>query len=161
MRRKTMEKLNEYRKRIRMPEALRWLLIAVGAALAAFLGATLEIPRVHAQAGAGFFFAGAKVRVITPNGDGKNDRAILCLDNPQFNAVRARVYDLRGHLVSNMEHIPNGATMGCPSPGGPAPNPEALRWDGRSNGSFVASGVYIYQVQAEGSTVTGTFVVAR
>ena len=36
--------------------------------------------------------------------------------------------------------------------------PEAVTWDGKSNGTTVRSGVYLYQLKSEGTTVTGTVV---
>ena len=38
---------------------------------------------------------------------------------------------------------------------------EALTWDGTSGGARAASGVYLFQVQAEDASVTGTLVVVR
>ena len=98
-----MEKLNEIRREIaegRRPW-VRWALIAAGALAAALLAGSLETGR--AQSGAtGFKFSGGLVRVITPNGDGKNDVAIVCYENPRDSEVTGRVYDLRGGLVSHM-----------------------------------------------------------
>ena len=143
-------------------ELMRWGMIALAAALAALLAGSLETGRVHAQAGAGFFFTEARVRVITPNGDGINDLAILCFDNPQANGVRGELFILRGRKVAEMTYVQNAAVaLKCPTIGGVTPNPEALTWDGRAGGGAVRSGVYIYVIKAEDKAVTGTLLVLR
>ena len=38
----------------------------------------------------------------------------------------------------------------------------SLKWNGRDKtGNYVPSGVYIYQIQAEGKVINGTIVVAK
>lgn len=159
-----MEKLNGIRRNFADAGLLRWALIATGALLAALLAATLETGRVHAQ-GSGFRFLGALVRVITPNGDQKNDVAILCFENPRSSAVTGTVYDLRGGNITGMLHEASGAantaSKTCQDQNGGSTYIEALTWDGKVNGGSAASGVYIYRIQAEDATVTGTVVVAR
>lgn len=138
------------------------MLAAAGAALCA--AATLL-----AQAG-GFQFHGPLSRVLTPNGDQKNDIAILCFDNPQDLEVSARVYTLLGARVADMSGKISKATappvpgaigpVACP--GGALPNsPQYVFWDGRAEGSTVKSGVYVYHVKAEGLTFSGTLLVVR
>ncbi|HAH07723.1 MAG TPA: hypothetical protein DCM05_14580, partial [Elusimicrobia bacterium] len=128
------------------------------------LAATLETGRVHAQ-GTGFSFLGALVRIITPNGDFKNDVAILCIENPKSSEVTGTVYDLRGGNVSGMlretSGVVNTPSKTCQDTHGGSTYIEAVTWNGRMNGSAVASGVYIYRIQSEDATVTGTVVVAR
>lgn len=157
-----MKKLNGIRKNFADADLPRWALIAAGALLAALLAATLETGRVHAQ-GTGFSFLGALVRIITPNGDFKNDVAILCIENPKSSEVTGTVYDLRGGHVAGMAHDDSGAAQtSCQNQHGAGNNfIEAVTWNGRMNGSAVASGVYIYRIQSEDATVTGTVVVAR
>ena len=43
----------------------------------------------------------------------------------------------------------------------PGPLPNTLQWDGKANGRAVDSGVYIYQIRAEGKGFNGTVVVVR
>ena len=44
---------------------------------------------------------------------------------------------------------------------GPVPD-STLAWDGKdSGGRVVPGGIYLYQVEANGGTTTGTIVVAR
>jgi hypothetical protein len=143
---------------------VRWLMLAAGIAIIAFLASTLETGRAHALA-SGFSFKGALVRFITPNNDHKNDVAILCVENPKASFVDGRILDLRGNVVSGMARF-DDLTAGsvartCKDRYGSDVDAEALTWDGRANGATAASGVYVYQVRSEGVTVTGTFVVVR
>ena len=98
------------------------------------------------EAGVTFDVSNITTRVITPNNDGRNDVTIMLFDNPNGTTVEGVIYDLRGAKVANMT---NG------------PQPNTLMWDGKMNGAVVTSGVYVYQVKAEGKTYNGTFVVAR
>ncbi len=148
-----------------------WLLISLGALLAALLAATLETGRLHA-AGVGFAFRGALVRVITPNGDGKNDVAILCVENPKDSAVSGRIFDLRGHVVGDMAFVKDASQVNAALPVAQCKTAfpaqfaladiQALSWDGRApNGAVVSGGVYVYRIESEEAAVTGTVVVVR
>ncbi|MBI5596155.1 MAG: hypothetical protein HY928_08720 [Elusimicrobia bacterium] len=140
----------------------------MGILLAAFLALTLETGRAHA-AGGDFSFQGYLNRIVTPNGDLKNDLAILCVDNPKDFAVRGRIFDLRGHVVTEMflqldPTFALGATkpvVQCRASFPGQFKPQALTWDGRANGTAVTNGVYIWRIEAEETAVTGTVVVAR
>jgi gliding motility-associated-like protein len=90
--------------------------------------------------------AGLTNRLITPNGDGKNDTMVFIFDNPQEKEVKGRIYDLRGALVASM---------------GPGPIANALVWDAKSGGQVVPGGVYIYQIEAQGTVYNGTVAVIR
>ncbi|MFA6028724.1 MAG: hypothetical protein WC969_02590 [Elusimicrobiota bacterium] len=143
---------------------LNWTLVALGALAAALLGATLETGRLNAASNGAFRYLGALVRVITPNGDGRNDIGILCVDNPKASAVSGVVYDLRGHAVSEMLFIPETGSAikpQCQSAYPGARQYDALTWDGRAGGRAVSAGVYLWQIQSEDATVSGTVVVAR
>jgi len=98
------------------------------------------------QNGATFDLSNITTRVITPNGDGRNDVTIMIFDNPKGTSVSGRIYDLRGAFVADMAA---------------GPQPDSLQWDGKMNGTVVTSGVYVYQVKGDGKTFNGTFVVAR
>lgn len=135
--------------------------------LAAAVTALGALALLSAQ-NAGFQFHGLLGRVITPNNDGRNDLAIICFDNPSDSGVSARVFTLFGSHVADMSGKTSRATpppggagaVSCPS--GLLPNsPQYVFWDGRSSGSFVKSGVYVYQLQSEGLTFTGTLLVVR
>lgn len=86
-------------------------------------------------------------KVITPNGDGRNDYTVLQFYNPKDSAVSGKIYDLRGMHVADMR------------PGTQVT--DSLTWDGTSNGRVVPRGVYIYQIKAEEKVFNGTIVVIR
>jgi len=88
-------------------------------------------------------------RIITPNGDGWNDKAIFQFDNPQLLPLSGQIFDVTGAKVASLSA---------------GPNPDStLQWDGKdSAGRIVPAGVYLYEVDISGSSpVTGTVVVAR
>ncbi len=93
-----------------------------------------------------FDTAGISNRLITPNGDGKNDAVVFTFDNPRDSSVTGKILDLKGARVADMS-------------AGPVSN--SLMWDGRSQGNVVASGVYIYQLEAEGKILNGTVAVIK
>ncbi|MBI4347634.1 MAG: hypothetical protein HY553_12325 [Elusimicrobia bacterium] len=104
-----------------------------------------------------FVFLGALSNIVTPNGDGLNDRAIFCFDNPRASEVSGTVYDLRGHKVSDLTRAVN---TNCPG-SGIVPTVEKLVWDGRAGGGTVPGGIYIYQIRSEGTAVAGAVMVVR
>ena len=93
----------------------------------------------------GFSLVGISTRVITPNGDGLNDTVVFIVDNPKDSAAAGKVFDLWGSLVAEMTKRGDGN----------------LEWNGRSRGSAVSSGVYVYQIQSEEKTFTGAVLVIR
>lgn len=94
-----------------------------------------------------FSFLGPRNRIITPNGDRKNDVAVFEFSNPAFVEVTGRVYDTKGSLVAAL------------APGNLAG--ETLYWDGKSGGRAVAGGVYIYVIEAQTLVIRGTVLVVR
>ena len=90
--------------------------------------------------------AGLTNRLITPNGDNKNDTMVFVFDNPQDKNVKGKIYDLRGALVGTMKTGPVG---------------NSLIWDAKAGGQPVPGGVYIYQIEAEGTIYNGTVAVIR
>jgi hypothetical protein len=87
-------------------------------------------------------------RIITPNGDGWNDKAIFQFDNPELLPLSGKIYDITGALVAPL-------TVG--------PNPDStLSWNGKdSGGTVVPGGIYVYQIDLGGTMESGTVVVAR
>jgi hypothetical protein len=128
---------------------------AFAAGLMALAGATL----LQAQGGA-FRFFGPLSRVITPNGDGINDRFFVCFDNFSDSGVSGKIYTLLGAEVASMApkavRTPTAGT-GCPA----GAVPQFAFWDGTANGSTVRSGIYVYRIEAEGRIYAGTFLVVR
>ncbi len=96
-----------------------------------------------------FSMAGVSNRFVTPNGDGKNDNVVFTFDNPNNASVSSKILDMRGRVVAGS--LPPGSN----NPTG------SLMWDGTSGGRSVPSGVYIYQIQAEGHSYSGTLVVLK
>ncbi len=103
----------------------------------------------------GFQLFGPLSRFLTPNGP-YNQRAIFCFDNPSDSGVSGEIYTLLGAQVSSLQ-LQSPAVSGCPA----GFKPQDLYWDGRENGSVVHSGVYVYEIDAEGHHYTGTVVVIR
>jgi hypothetical protein len=87
-------------------------------------------------------------RIFTPNGDGWNDKVIFQFDNPELLAIAGEVFDITGAKVADL------AT---------GPNPDSsLAWDGKDTGGrTVPAGIYVYSIQLNGKSTTGTVVVAR
>lgn len=131
-----------------MSKSARVGMIAAAAALAG-------LGLLRAQGG-GFRFDGVLSRVVTPNNDGLNDRAVFCFDNFSDSDVEGRIYTLAGAEVARLERLraPLGA---CPA----GFLRQHMVWDGRQNGSLVSGGVYVYQIKAEGLTFTGALLVVR
>lgn len=88
--------------------------------------------------------AGVSNRMVTPNGDGKNDAVVFTFDNPRDSAVTVRILDLKGKQVAG------------DLPQGPLSNSKA--W---TPGPGVPGGVYIYQIESEGQVFTGTIVILK
>ena len=110
-----------------------------------------------AWADGGFRFFGPVNRAFTPNVSNAN--AIFCFDNPYDSGVSGTIYSLLGSQVADLE--PGlGVSPTCPQPTIPG-QINYIRWDGRSNGTVVTSGVYIYQIKAEGLSFTGALLVVR
>jgi hypothetical protein len=89
-------------------------------------------------------------RIFTPNGDGYNDKARFEFDNPEQLPIGGTVFDLSGARVARLQ------------PGQSTNSVDVLLWDGKDvDGRVVAGGIYIYQIEFQGKTATGTVVVAR
>ena len=89
-------------------------------------------------------------RVFTPNSDGFNDLAYFVLENPNNVSVQGEILDLNGRSVKTLSTLANSG-IGT-----------TLTWDGTDNaGSVVPAGAYLYRIQGEGKTFTGTVAVAR
>jgi len=99
-----------------------------------------------------FTFYGVMPRIITPNNDGQNDRALFRYANPKARNISIEIFDLRGALVKDI-----GETNATSDAQG-----EYIYWDAKDNsGNIVPVGVYIYQLKGAGKVVNGTIVVAR
>jgi hypothetical protein len=91
---------------------------------------------------------GVYPRILTPNGDGHNDKTGFHFDNPDDLPVTGTVFDLSGARVADLTAGTDPSTL--------------LVWDGKdSTGQKVAGGIYIYEIDYQGKHATGTVVVAR
>ncbi len=99
------------------------------------------------------FFADAYVsnRLVTPNGDGRNDTFVFKCYNPRDLFVSGKIFDLSGRQITEMRLI--NISMQDFS--------YDLEWNPDLSGSKIPGGVYIYQISAGGSHYTGTVVVTR
>jgi hypothetical protein len=111
-----------------------------------------------AYAEGSFRFFGPLRRVVSPNGDGKNDQAVFCFDNPERLAVAGSVYTLLGSHVADFGQEQRGASACAAATIG---GTNFMTWDGKAGGVVVRSGVYIYKLRAEGTSFTGTLLVVR
>lgn len=137
---------------------MRTCTVALAAALALF-GAGAAIAQSSMVV-----FHGPLARVITPNGDGLNDRAFFCFENPQDSEISGKIYTLAGSEVGSMGprtdrvNAVGGAGSACP----PAiVKAQFVSWDGTGKGSRVDSGIYVYRIEVEQETFTGTLLVVR
>ena len=113
---------------------------------------------VFAYAEGSFRFFGPLRRVISPNGDQKNDIAYFCFDNPEQSAVSGSIYSLLGAHVADFGPEQRAAS---PCPAATFNTTNFMTWDGKAIGTTVRSGVYIYKVRAEETTFTGSILVVR
>jgi hypothetical protein len=111
-----------------------------------------------AYAAGSFRFFGPLRRVISPNGDGKNDIAVFCFDNPEQSAVSGSVYSLLGAHVADLgPERRGGSDCAAATFGGT----NYMTWDGKADNATVRSGVYIYKLRAEETNFTGSILVVR
>jgi hypothetical protein len=127
---------------------------------AAGLLALLGLGFSRAQSG-GVVFYGPLSRVITPNGDGINDRAFFCFENPQVSDISGKIYTLLGSEVASV----SAAVNRTPAIGAACPasiiQAQFTTWDGTSGGVRVRSGLYVYRITVEDQVFSGTLLVVR
>ena len=94
---------------------------------------------------AGFEPGAVRPKIITPNDDKINDMLIVPYDNPNDSNVSGKILTINGSYIADMLN-----------------NDDRITWDGKDDGSsIVPSGIYIYQIEAEGQVFNGTVVVAK
>lgn len=98
-------------------------------------------------------------RMVTPNGDGKNDTFVFRCHNPRDSGVEAKIFDLAGREVALMrlKQRSNGVPPVVDNTSGIYYD---LEWDPNSGGKK-GGGVYVYQVRLETKVYKGTIVVIR
>ncbi|MBV9080682.1 MAG: gliding motility-associated C-terminal domain-containing protein [Elusimicrobia bacterium] len=114
---------------------------------AATIGAALPIPVAGPQT-FGAITMSVMPRIITPNGDGRNDVLFFKFDSDVSGVpIDARIMDLSGAQIVSPSLNSNG---------------DALTWDGKDDsGRIVPSGIYLYALKIGTKIATGTIVVAR
>lgn len=89
-------------------------------------------------------------RLVTPNGDSRNDTFMFRCHNPAELLVRGEIFDLKGRKVADMTLRSISLTDSYYS----------MEWD-PNRGMRAAGGVYVYQVTVGESVLRGTVVVVR
>ncbi len=114
----------------------------------------------HAQSDLVKFY-GPIARVITPNGDTINDRAVFCFENPQDSELTGKIYTVLGtEVASTTPKADRTATAGAGCPGSII-RAQFSTWDGTAGGVRVRSGLYVYRFTAEQQVFSGTVFVFR
>lgn len=89
-------------------------------------------------------------RLVTPNGDSRNDTFMFKCHNPSELLVRGEIFDLKGRKVADMVREMSA----------PIDDFYYMEWD-PNLGMRAAGGVYIYQVTVGDSVLKGTVIVIR
>lgn len=85
-------------------------------------------------------------RIFTPNDDGWNDVVNFVYEGND-DGITGKIFDINGAFVADMAR---GDTI------------YSLKWNGKnSSNEAVSSGIYIYQIEADGRVINGTIVVAK
>lgn len=97
-------------------------------------------------------------KLVTPNGDKKNDTFIFRCHNPRDSDVEGKIYDLSGREVAVMRLKQRSELI--PFPAVSTGIYYDLEWNPNSGGRS-PGGVYVYQVRLETKVFKGTLVVIR
>ena len=89
-------------------------------------------------------------RLVTPNGDRKNDTFIFRCYNPRYSAVEGLIYDLAGRQVGTMRVKSSNNTDSF----------DVLEWNPDSGGKK-PGGVYVYRIRIEKTVYKGTVTIIR
>ncbi len=99
-----------------------------------------------------FAFYDVVPKIITPNNDELNDRALFRFSNPKLQSVSLKIFDINSALVKDIGETTKTSDI----PG------EYIFWDGTDKDNRVVQpGVYLYQLEVDGKVINGTIVVAR
>lgn len=112
--------------------------------------ALLLAPAVPFCAASGLGRSIAMNKLVTPNGDRRNDTFIFRCYNPRDAAVEAKIFNLSGIEVATMNLLPGNHSDFF----------YTFSWDPNSGGRK-PGGVYLYQVRVETSVLKGTITVIR
>ena len=117
------------------------LLLAPAAAFCASMGGSIQLNRL-----------------VTPNGDGKNDTFIFRCYNPKDEAVEGKIFTVAGTEVANMRL--KQRSTGVPATAYVYGEFYDMEWD-PNDGAKKPGGVYVYQVRLGTSVYKGTVAVIR
>jgi spore germination protein YaaH len=93
----------------------------------------------------GLRLANGGARVLTPNGDGREDMLPITWTNRRsFDHVTLRVYRANGRLAGT-DRLGRGKARA---------GPQSYRWDGRLGGNRVPAGTYVIQLQGDAGSAT-------
>jgi len=109
-------------------------------------GGEYQIRGVLRDQGLSFDVSQISNKVLTPNGDGRNDKTTFLFDNPRDASFTGKIYDRQGAYIADMV---------------PGVLANSLQWDARGGGNVVPGGVYVYQIRGEGKVFSGTLLVVR
>lgn len=109
-------------------------------------GGEYQIRGVLRGQGLSFDVSQLSNKVLTPNGDGRNDKTVFLFDNPRDAAYSGKIYDRQGAFIADLV---------------PGVLANSLQWDARGGGRVVPGGVYIYQIRGEDKVFSGTLLVVR
>ncbi len=117
--------------------------------VAASLALAGPVAGAKSQSLGGIILTEVAPRIMTPNGDSKNDKVFFKFDNSLTGIpLETNVFDVNGAKIGSLQIDNLDSSF--------------LTWDGRSDsGSTVSAGIYIYSIKIGKSLATGTIVVAR
>jgi hypothetical protein len=101
----------------------------------------------------------AMTRMVTPNGDGRNDIFIFRCYNPRDAAIEAKIFDVSGREVANMRLKQRSGALPTNVDNTSGAYYD-LEWNPNSGGRS-PGGVYIYQVRVETKVYKGTITIIR
>jgi hypothetical protein len=102
----------------------------------------------------------AMSKLVTPNGDNRNDTFIFRCYNPRDAAVEAKIYDLAGREIALMRLRHRSTDAVPPVVDNASGVYYDFEWNPNSGGHY-PGGVYIYQVRMENRVYKGTLTIIR
>jgi len=118
-------------------------------AILIFLIVLLVVPPIiQSESLGGVTLLSVEPRIITPNGDRRNDSVFFRFDtNLSGLPIETSIFDIHGAKVSNMTFNSNQT---------------ALVWDGKDDGGrSIPAGIYLYSIKIGKNLATGAVVVAK
>ncbi len=92
-------------------------------------------------------------KIITPNGDGNNDKFFFFYNDDEDLGVSGSIYNILGMKIADFKNE-----------GGGVKDPNGTEWEGYlywEPSSDISPGIYIWVVESGGTVRTGTVVVAK